>query len=78
MRPFEGPTDRTSTTFSNELSLMRLKDRLAALEVVPSPAGEGWRVLIQWVSGRMQYVSGFASRQDAEIGLRTSLEGGYV
>ena len=45
---------------------MRLTDRLAALEAVPTPAGDGWRVFIQWVSGRMQYVSGFESLQEAE------------
>jgi hypothetical protein len=40
------------------------------------PAGEGWRVFIQWVSDRMQYVSGFASRQDAENWITN--ESGYV
>jgi hypothetical protein len=45
---------------------MRSTDRLAALEAVPTPAGDGWRVFIQWVSGRMQYVSGFESLQEAE------------
>jgi hypothetical protein len=52
--------------FTDGLSLMRLTDRLAALEAVPTPAGDGWRVFIQWVSGRMQYVSGFESLQEAE------------
>ena len=45
---------------------MRLTDRLATLEAVPTSAGDGWRVLIQWVSGRMQYVSGFDSLEEAE------------
>jgi hypothetical protein len=45
---------------------MRLTDKLAALEAVPTPAGDSWRVFIQWVSGRMQYVSGFDSLQEAE------------
>jgi hypothetical protein len=41
------------------------------------PAGEGWRVFIQWVSGWMQYVSGFASRQDAENWI-TNESGGWL
>ena len=52
-----------------------LTDRLAALEAVPSPAGEGWRVFIQWVSGRMQYVSGFESLQEAEKWITNESEG---
>jgi hypothetical protein len=52
-----------------------LTDRLAALEAVPSPAGEGWRVFIQWVSGRMQYVSGFESLQEAEKWIANESEG---
>ena len=60
------PPESISTTFSNQVTLMPLTDRLAALEAVPSPAGEGWRVFIRWVSGRMQYASGFASLQEAE------------
>ena len=52
-------------------SLMRLTDRLAALEAV----GEGWRVFIQWVSGRMQYVSGFESLQEAEKWITNESEG---
>jgi len=54
---------------------MRLTDRLAALEAVPSPAGEGWRVFIQWVGGRMQYVSGFESLQEAEKWITNESEG---
>jgi hypothetical protein len=52
--------------FTDRLALMRLTDMLAALEAVPTPAGDGWRVFIQWVNGRMQYVSGFESLQEAE------------
>jgi hypothetical protein len=36
------------------------------LKVVPTQAGDGWRVVIQWASGRIQYISGFESPQDAE------------
>ena len=54
---------------------MRLTDMLATLEAVPSPACEGWRVLIQWVNGRMQYVSGFESLQEAEKWITNESEG---
>ena len=57
------------------LALMRLTDGLAALEAVPSPTGDGWRVFIQWVSGRMQYVSGFESLQEAEKWITNESEG---
>ena len=57
------------------LALRRLTDGLAALEAVPSPTGDGWRVFIQWVSGRMQYVSGFESRQEAEKWITNESEG---
>lgn len=57
------------------LALMRLRDGLAALEAVPSPTGDGWRVFIQWVSGRMQYVSGFESLQEAEKWITNESEG---
>jgi hypothetical protein len=39
---------------------------IKTLEAVPTQVGDGWRILIQWVSGRTQYVSGFESLQDAE------------
>jgi len=57
------------------LALMRLRDGLAPLEAVPSPTGDGWRVFIQWVSGRMQYVSGFESLQEAEKWITNESEG---
>jgi hypothetical protein len=41
-------------------------DEITILRAVPAQAGDGWRILIQWVSGRIQYVNGFESRQDAE------------
>jgi len=56
-------------------SLMRSTDGLAALEAVPTPTGDGWRVFIQWVSGRMQYVSGFESLQEAEKWITNESEG---
>jgi hypothetical protein len=39
---------------------------ITTLEAVPALAGEGWCIFIQWASGRIQYVSGFESFQDAE------------
>ena len=39
---------------------------ITTLEALPSQAGDGARILIQWASGRMQYISGFESLQDAE------------
>jgi hypothetical protein len=39
---------------------------ITTLKAMPSQAGDGARVLIQWASGRIQYISGFASLQDAE------------
>jgi hypothetical protein len=36
------------------------------LKAVPAHAGDGARVLIQWASGRTQFISGFGSLQDAE------------
>lgn len=39
---------------------------ITTLEAVPAQAGDGWRIFIQWASGRIQYISGFESVQDAE------------
>ena len=39
---------------------------ITTLEALPSQAGNGARILIQWASGRIQYISGFESLQDAE------------
>jgi hypothetical protein len=39
---------------------------ITILKAVPAQAGNGWRVFIQWASGRIQYISGFESLQDAE------------
>ena len=37
------------------------------LKAVPAQAGNGWRVFIQWASGRIQFISGFESLQVAEL-----------
>jgi hypothetical protein len=39
---------------------------ITMLKAVPAHAGDGARVLIQWASGRTQFISGFGSLQDAE------------
>ena len=39
---------------------------ITVLEAVPAQASNGWRVFIQWASGRVQYISGFESLEDAE------------
>jgi hypothetical protein len=38
---------------------------VSVIKTVPGAAGS-WRVLIQWTSGRTQYVSAFENRDDAE------------
>jgi hypothetical protein len=37
------------------------------LRAVPALVGDGWRILIEWASGRIQYISGFETLQDAEL-----------
>ena len=44
------------------------------LKAVPAQAGNGWRVFIQWASGRIQYISGFESLQDAEHWIATEAQ----
>jgi hypothetical protein len=39
---------------------------ITTLEAVPAQAGDGARIFIQWADGRIQYISGFESLQDAE------------
>jgi hypothetical protein len=43
---------------------------ITALEAVPAQVGDGWRIFIQWASGRIQYISGFESLQEAENWIR--------
>ena len=45
---------------------MESASEITILKAVPAQAGNGWRVFIQWASGRIQYISGFESLQDAE------------
>jgi len=44
------------------------------LKAVPAQAGDGWRVFIQLASGRIQYISGFESLQDAENWIATEAQ----
>ena len=39
---------------------------ITTLQAVPTQAGDAWRIFIEWASGRIQYISGFESLQDAE------------
>ena len=45
---------------------MNWGSEVATLQAVPTPVGDGWRILIEWVSGRIQYISWFDTLQDAE------------
>jgi hypothetical protein len=47
---------------------------ITKLEAVPSQAGEGARILIQWASGRIQYISGFECLEDAEHWIATEAQ----
>jgi hypothetical protein len=44
------------------------------LEAVPAQAGDGWRIFIQWASGRTQYINGFESLKDAENWIATKAQ----
>ena len=48
---------------------------ITTLEAVPAQVGDDWRIFIQWASGRMQYISGFESLDDAENWIRNEAEG---
>jgi hypothetical protein len=45
---------------------MNWGNEIVTLEAIPTRVGDGWRILIEWVSGRIQYISGFETIQDAE------------
>jgi hypothetical protein len=46
---------------------MNWGNEIVTLEAVPTRVGDGWRILIEWVSGRIQYIiSWFDTLQDAE------------
>jgi hypothetical protein len=45
---------------------MNWGSEVVTLQAVPTPVGDGWRILIERVSGRIQYISGFETIQDAE------------
>jgi hypothetical protein len=52
-----------------------LGKEIITLEVVPAQVGNGWRVFIEWASGRMQYISGFECLQDAEDWIKNEAQG---
>ena len=45
---------------------MNWGNEIVTLEAVPTRVGDGWRILIEWVSGRIQYISWFDTLEDAE------------
>jgi hypothetical protein len=45
---------------------MNWGNEIVTLEAVPARVGDGWRILIELVSGRIQYVSWFDTLRDAE------------
>jgi hypothetical protein len=53
-------------------NFMRLDSDIVRLEAVPAAIGDGWRVFIEWVSGRIQYINGFETLPDAENWIETS------
>ena len=50
-------------------------NEITTLKAVPAEVGDGWRIFIQWVSGRMQYISGFESLDDAENWIKNEAQG---
>lgn len=51
-------------------------NEITTLKAVPAEVGDGWRIFIQWASGRMQYISGFESLDDT--GSKTKPRVGYA
>lgn len=50
-------------------------NEITTLKAVPAEVGDGWRIFIQWASGRMQYISGFESLDDAENWIKNEAQG---
>jgi hypothetical protein len=50
-------------------------NEITTLKAVPAEVGDGWRIFIQWASGRMQYISGFESLDDAENWTKNEAQG---
>jgi hypothetical protein len=57
-----------------EASYMSWGREITSLEAVPAQAGDGWRIFIQWASGRTQYINGFESLEDAENWIATKAQ----
>jgi hypothetical protein len=57
------------------IPIVGLGKEIITLEVVPAQVGNGWRVFIEWASGRMQYISGFECLQDAEDWIKNEAQG---
>jgi hypothetical protein len=50
-------------------------NEITTLKAVPAEVGDGWRIFIQWASGRMQYISGFESKDDAQNWIKNEAQG---
>ena len=47
---------------------MNWGNEIVALECIPTRVGDGWRILIEWVGGRIQYISlGSTISQDSRL-----------
>ena len=49
-----------------QCDFMNWASEIVTLEAIPTRVGDGWRILIEWVGGRIQYISWFDTLQDAE------------
>jgi hypothetical protein len=57
------------------ISVVGWGNEITTLKAVPAEVGDGWRIFIQWASGRMQYISGFESLDDAENWIKNEAQG---
>ena len=51
---------------------MHWGNEIVRLEAVQTRVGGGWRIFIEWVNGRIQFISGFETLPDAENWIETS------
>ena len=60
---------------ARHISVVGWGNEITTLKAVPAEVGDGWRIFIQWASGRMQYISGFESLDDAENWIKNEAQG---
>ena len=61
-----------------QCDFMNWGSEIVTLEAIPTRVGDGWRILIEWVGGRIQYISWFDTLQDAEDWIKTTLAAGFL